>query len=217
MYAVAVQPDGKILAAGSFDLVNGQAHRGVVRLNADGSLDASFDPAVPAHVYPAQGLDNDASILALGPTGEVYVVGSFQTINGVSQPVLARLHGNDGSLDTTFTPALSETSPAVTALACQPDGRLLVAEYFVQPADNTTTPRGDLARFNVDGSADVAFSKLHGDDYTDSSGIQAIVVQPLDGSIVIAGSHLYLNGRAVGAVGRYLAGWPDGQELLPGA
>lgn len=217
VYAIALQPDGKIVAAGSFDLVDGRLHRGVVRLNADGSLDATFDPAVPAHVYPAQGLDNDASILALGPEGEVYVAGPFQTINGVSQPALARLHGNDGSLDTSFTPAGSQSSlRVVTALTCQPDGRLLAAGSFVQPGDKTSSFRSDLARFNVDGAGDVAFSQRHGNDYSSSSRIEAIVVQPLDGSILIAGSHLYLNGRAVGAIGRYLADGRVDKSFYPG-
>lgn len=203
VYAVAVQPDGKIVAAGSFDLVDGQSRRGVVRLNADGSLDTSFDPATPAHVYPAQGLDTDASILALGPSGDVYVAGPFRTINGISRPNLARLRGADGNVDPSFVPALGTTSPSVTALACQPDGRLLVAGYFVQPAADS---RGDLARFNMDGSADVAFSRMHGNqDVFDSSEIQSITVHPPDGSILIAGRSLHLGGRAVGAIGRYLA------------
>lgn len=216
VYAVAVQPDGRIVAVGSFDLVDGQPHRGVVRLNADGSLDATFDPAVPAHVYPAQGLDSDAFMLVLGPTGEVYVAGAFQTINGVSQPALARLHGSDGSLDTDFVPAIGKTSPAVTALACQADGGLLVAGYFVQPADKTASFRGDLARLNVDGSADVAFSRLHGNDGTKSSSIQSIAVQPQDGSILVAGGYVYLSGQSVGAVGRYLADGSPDKSFYPG-
>src|SRR4051812_29734116 len=39
-----VQPDGKILAGGTFVYVNGTNHRYLTRLNADGSVDASFNP-----------------------------------------------------------------------------------------------------------------------------------------------------------------------------
>jgi len=42
--SVAVQPDGKVLMAGQFMSVNGTNRRFIARLNADGSLDSSFDP-----------------------------------------------------------------------------------------------------------------------------------------------------------------------------
>jgi uncharacterized delta-60 repeat protein len=40
VYALAVQPDGKILVGGDFNVIFGQTRRGVARLNADGTLDA---------------------------------------------------------------------------------------------------------------------------------------------------------------------------------
>src|SRR5207237_6424245 len=44
---VIAQPDGKILVGGdSFTVANGVARHGIVRLNADGSVDAGFDPPV---------------------------------------------------------------------------------------------------------------------------------------------------------------------------
>ena len=43
--SLAVQQDGKILVAGTFSKVDGVLRRGLARLNADGSLDSSFEPA----------------------------------------------------------------------------------------------------------------------------------------------------------------------------
>lgn len=213
--ALAIQVDGKIVVAGGFDLVDAQPRRGIARLNADGSLDASFDPAVPANVYPAQGLDGDVFALALGPTGEVYVAGTFHTINGVSQSALARLRGADGHLDAGFAPPLGSYSD-LDAIACQPDGRLLVAGYFDQPGGQTSSSRSDLARFNADGSSDDDFSLQHANGGYDSSSIALIAVQPQDGSILIAGDHLYLDGQLVGAVGRYLSGGKVDKSFYPG-
>jgi uncharacterized delta-60 repeat protein len=41
-----IQPDGKIIIGGSFTSYNGTAVNRIARLNADGSLDTSFDPWV---------------------------------------------------------------------------------------------------------------------------------------------------------------------------
>ena len=214
VYALAVQADGKIVAVGAFSSVNGQARRGVARLNADGTLDAAFDPAAPANVYPPQGLSDDAFSLALGPGGEVYVGGNFATINGVSRPVLARLRADNGNLDASFAPAAIDRYASVNALACQVDGDLLVAGAFVQPGGSGLT-LGGLTRFAPDGSPDTAFFKAHGNGPYDSSAIAAILVQP-DGAILVAGSHLYLDGQAFGALGRYLPTGKVDKTFYPG-
>src|SRR4030095_16281079 len=44
VYAAVVQPDGKIIIGGLFSLVDDVARSRIARLNADGSLDLSFDP-----------------------------------------------------------------------------------------------------------------------------------------------------------------------------
>ena len=84
VHAMAIQKDGRVVVAGVFSSVNGQARRGVARLKEDGTLDSAFDPAVPQKVFPAQGLNDDVFSLCLGPDGEVYVAGNFRTVNGLS-------------------------------------------------------------------------------------------------------------------------------------
>ena len=44
VFALAVQPDNKILVGGEFTTVSGQWRQGIARLNADGTLDTSFPP-----------------------------------------------------------------------------------------------------------------------------------------------------------------------------
>ena len=62
VWALAVQPDGKILLGGEFSAVAGQPRRGVARLNADGSLDPTFnDPNTTGTVYA----------LAIQPDGKI--------------------------------------------------------------------------------------------------------------------------------------------------
>jgi uncharacterized delta-60 repeat protein len=41
VYALGMQPDGKILVGGNFETIFGQPRRGIARLNADGTLDTA--------------------------------------------------------------------------------------------------------------------------------------------------------------------------------
>ncbi|HRH70462.1 MAG TPA: delta-60 repeat domain-containing protein [Flavobacteriales bacterium] len=88
------QPDGKILAAGnSFTTFNGQPRSRLVRLNANGSVDLSFNIGT--------GFDASTSMVKVAPSGKIYVSGTFQNVNGILRPVLARLLPN-GTLDASY-------------------------------------------------------------------------------------------------------------------
>src|SRR5438874_1376017 len=77
--AVAVQADGKILVGGDFSALGGgtgttaRAHIG--RLNADGSVDTSFNP----------GADNAIWAFVVQPDGKIVVGGEFTTLAGASR------------------------------------------------------------------------------------------------------------------------------------
>lgn len=49
--ATAVQPDGKVILAGSFTTVLGQSRNNIARLNADGTLDSGFNPNVNGTIW----------------------------------------------------------------------------------------------------------------------------------------------------------------------
>ncbi|HTJ50523.1 MAG TPA: T9SS type A sorting domain-containing protein [Cyclobacteriaceae bacterium] len=84
-------PDGKILTAGWFKNVNGKS-TSVLRLNADGTIDNSFQAFVVSAPY------YDVSGIALQSNGKIIVVGSF---NQSGYNCIARLN-SDGSIDNTF-------------------------------------------------------------------------------------------------------------------
>ena len=90
---LAVQPDGKILVGGEFGLLGGSARIFLGRLNADGSLDTSFNPGADGGVYA----------LAVQPDGKILVAGAFTMLGGggtgtTPRSSLGRLNA-DGSLD----------------------------------------------------------------------------------------------------------------------
>lgn len=94
-------------------------------------------------------------------------------IGGQSRSHIARLNA-DGSADMLFNPGASDT---VSALALQPDGRIIVGGSFTTIAGNA---RSRLARINADGTLDPQFSPVA------SSFIDSISLQ-LDGKIVVSG------------------------------
>jgi uncharacterized delta-60 repeat protein len=84
--AFARRPDGRIVAVGLFEKIQGgKTHTNVIQLLADGSVDPSFtgDP----------GLNGQLNLVALQPDGRVLIAGSFTRVGGVPRQYLARLHG----------------------------------------------------------------------------------------------------------------------------
>jgi uncharacterized delta-60 repeat protein len=139
--ALALQPDGKIVVAG-FCRNGSNEDFCVARLNTDGSLDASFDgPSGTGNgkvLLPIGTSDDYATALALQPDGKIVVAG--YCANGSNLDFcIARLN-LDGSLDTGFDgPSgtgdgkfllpIGSGNDFATALALQPDGKIVVAGY----------------------------------------------------------------------------------------
>ncbi len=84
--AIAVQPDGKVVIGGDFTMVNGVPRNHLARLNADGTLDAAWNP------------DPDVEVYALAVAGTtVYAAGFFGRIGGQPRRFLAALDGTTGA------------------------------------------------------------------------------------------------------------------------
>jgi uncharacterized delta-60 repeat protein len=115
--ALLLQPDGGVLVGGRFDRVGGRATRNLVRLKANGAVDETW--AV------GSGFDGVIQQLALQGDGGILVIGSFQNVQGVPRPSLARLQP-DGKLDTSFSPDIRD----VSALLVQSDGHIVVGGGF---------------------------------------------------------------------------------------
>ena len=152
VFTLRIQPDGKVLASGFFTKVGNANRRGIARLNADGSVDTTFNPAGTSST---NGLPHTCDTCAWQTDGRVILGGRFTTVNNVPRGKLARLN-SDGSLDTAFAPVVDFffDDPIVVALAVQPDGKILIGGEFTSV---NGTPRNYIARLNPDGSLDTDF------------------------------------------------------------
>jgi uncharacterized delta-60 repeat protein len=180
--SIALQSDGQVLIGGYFTTINGTNRNSIARLNANGSLDSSFDPGTGAGGNP-----NRVESVAVQSDGKVLIGGSFAAFNGTNRANLARLNA-DGGLDGSFNPGRDLEIPA--SLVVQPDGKVLVGGplTFING-----TNRYGSARLNADGSADDTFIS---DSFNPDVGISyptytALAVQP-DGKVLLGGvSYFY--------------------------
>ena len=112
-HALALQPNGKILAAGT---VGGAPDLRIAlfRYRADGSRDRSFGPNRSGRVTTQVGLDfSQASAVALQPNGKIVVAGSTRTGADTYEFALVR-YKRDGTLDTGFGVGGKVTTPVGT-------------------------------------------------------------------------------------------------------
>ncbi|MBM4074118.1 MAG: hypothetical protein FJ267_00555, partial [Planctomycetes bacterium] len=185
--AVAIQNDGKILAAGTtFSSVTG-FNFAIVRYNSDGTLDTSFDN--DGIVITAMSTSDDKVMsLVIQSDGKI-VVGGVASISGSNRFALARYNSN-GSLDTTFDSdgkvfTTIGTAAEINGIALQSDGRIVaVGERF-----NGSNRDFVIARFNTNGSLDGSFDTdgIVTTSFGASDDIARSVALQNDGRIVVAG------------------------------
>ncbi|MFH6992854.1 T9SS type A sorting domain-containing protein [Flavobacterium sp. FlaQc-48] len=122
---IVLQPDGKIIAGGSFYIFQGYGSPRVIRLNTDGSDDHSFDIGSGGLLV---GFNDAVSSIILQPNGQIVVGGNFTKFQNIEQSFLIRLNSN-GTKDSTFDiqPGFNNN---ITAIYQQSDNKILVGGFF---------------------------------------------------------------------------------------
>ncbi|MBI4664679.1 MAG: PQQ-binding-like beta-propeller repeat protein [Verrucomicrobia bacterium] len=185
--AIAVQGDGKVLIGGQFTQVNRVPRSRIARLNADGTLDMSFNPG--------SGADREIRALALQPDGKILIAGDFNWFNGVERfGGIARLNP-DGSLDKTFNlvngdgrplfPGAFSSNHPGQVIAVQTDGKVLVSGYLTGNFQSGLTTQ--LIRLKSDGSLDNSFNPSF------DGTVQTLAFQA-DGKVIVGGRFRKANG-----------------------
>ncbi|HXJ55645.1 MAG TPA: Calx-beta domain-containing protein [Verrucomicrobiae bacterium] len=180
-----LQPDSRILIGGSYDDWVPAPNNGLIRLEANGQIDPSFNPGSfePRSFWTASRNDISVQALALQPDGRILVAGAFHSLAGNRSDRVTRLL-RDGSPDPTFFRAVAaaETNQNAfaSALALQPDGKILVGGQF---SSLQGAAAGGLIRLNPDGTPDVTFQAQLGP----GASVRTIRVLP-DGDILVGGA-----------------------------
>jgi uncharacterized delta-60 repeat protein len=177
-WALVLQPDGKLVAAG---VASGDF--GLVRYNADGSLDVGF--GIGGKITTDFGRDDRVNALAVQQDGKIVAAGVADSLDFA----LARYHadgtpdqafGSGGSVVTDF----SGKRDSVFAVTTQSDGMIVAAGF------TGTFPTAEfvVARYHVDGSLDENFGDAGSVaiSFGKDARAHALAIQP-DGKIVTGG------------------------------
>ena len=207
--SVLIQPDGKVLVAGQFDIISNEHH--IVRLNSNGSLDngAGFNSF------------DGVTSMALQADGKIITAGNFTSYNSVPRNQILRLM-DDGSLDESYNPgALFHPLITISGLLKQADDKIITlggTTYAVPEYQNR------IARINTDGSLDNSFNTGLGAHFIGNligqEGYGAIpncALQQPDGKILVAGNFTGFNNTAINQIARLNTDGSIDGSFNPGA
>ena len=188
-YSVVVQPDGRILVAGDYEVSYDNSFA-IARYKTDGTLDETFAGDGTTTTQFGQG-DDAGRGMAIQSDGKIIVVGTDYDY-GANDFALAR-YNTDGSLDSTFdgendgngrvTTDFDAKQDRAWDIVVQPDGKILVVGGSGPSFSDEDVL---LARYNSDGRLDSTFGAggyvrtvvgAHDSGY-------ALTLQP-DGKIVV--------------------------------
>lgn len=166
LYALTVQPDGKILVGGLFTSIGGQSRNRIARLDPTTGLADSFDPNANSDVYS----------IIVQPDGKVLAAGLFTNIGGATRNHIARLDATTGLADS-FDP---NASNSVTSIVLQADGKIVAGGAFSGTNSIGGASRSFIAR--LDSTTGLADSF----DPNANSVVFSLAVQ-VDGKILVGG------------------------------
>jgi uncharacterized delta-60 repeat protein len=179
--SIAVQADGKILAAGFFNgaaSIGGQMRNYIARLDATTGLADAFDPNP----------NNDIAAIAVQADGKILAGGIFTSIGGQTRNHIARLDAATGLADS-FDP---NANNQIEAIAVQADGKILAAGSFTSIGGQT---RNHIARL------DAATGLADSFDPNADGNIRSIAVQT-DGKILAGGNFSNIGGQTRSHIAR---------------
>jgi uncharacterized delta-60 repeat protein len=124
--SIALQEDGKFVVVGSFTSFNGQPCGNIIRLNANGTIDANF------RVNAGAGANKTIRSVVINTDGSIIIGGDFTLYNGTARNYVALLN-TDGTLNNSYNPGTGLNAP-VYAVAPQ-IGTLTVVDASAAPGD----------------------------------------------------------------------------------
>ena len=161
---VKIQSDGKILLGGKFTEFNGQAVASMVRLNIDGTIDASFTIGVGfTNIINSFTDEGIVKSIDIQDDTKIIVAGNFLKYNNVIKINLVRLN-SDGTIDNSFNIGIGGGNNTTDGTN---NGQIvkvifdnLLNKIYVTGIINNfnSNPSYNLLRLNIDGTIDTTFN-----------------------------------------------------------
>lgn len=172
--------NGKICIYGAIisAAIHGTTRNQIAVLNADGSLDTSFDPGSGFSM-------NSVYHCEILPDGKVLATGRFSSYRGVSRMRIARANA-DGTIDTGFAPAVGFSAHDVNKVIVDSNGKYVAVGWFTS-YDGTS--RNRIVRINTDATLDTSF-----DPGTGFNGSVGSIQQLPNGKYLVGGNFSSYNG-----------------------
>ncbi len=208
-YDLDIQHDGKIIVTGSFSSFNGTNVKNIARLNADGSLDSTFNVDLDSTFNVDSIIVVSPRAVELQSDGKIIVVGEyFHFDNGtLSTTTFVKRLNTNGSLDPSFHLEVDSVL-GISDFLVQADDKILLNGGFNINGDSTVFT---MLRFFSDGSLDPSFSIGTGPDIFPGPPpyINNIALQP-DGKLIVTGRFSSFNGvERNGIIRLHSDGSPD--------
>jgi uncharacterized delta-60 repeat protein len=185
-HCLALQPDGKIIAAGFTRPATAEV--ALVRYHTNGTLDTSFGSAGKVITAVAEG-DDDARAILIQPDGKIVIVGYGYRSSGTNDVIILRYNA-DGTLDNGFGTggklmfAFGGSYDNGFGAALQPDGKIIAVGSTFDGLDHWA-----IARITSNGTLDSSFDsdgKITTSFATGSQSASGVAIQA-DGKIVVGG------------------------------
>lgn len=200
-FDMLIQPDDKIIlvfASSETGFNGGFNGRGIIRLNANGTVDTSFNVG-----GVGLSLGDNIRACALQPDGKILIGGAWMSsFNGQNTETMIRLN-SDGSIDNTFHFPFSKslgTANAIYKIVVQPNGKILVGGN----GNPFPSVQKNVFRLNSDGSIDNSFIDGYTGDNVYNNGTSSIctscycpienIVLQSDNKIIVVGAFNSYNG-----------------------
>ncbi|MDP4014252.1 MAG: delta-60 repeat domain-containing protein [Candidatus Nanopelagicales bacterium] len=195
--SVAVQRDGKIVAAGDFTHAGGMKVNRIARFKASGAPDKAFNKRIRRN----GGLNASAMSVVVQTDGKIVVTGGFTKACGKMASGLARFKAG-GAPDKAFNKHIRRnggTDVGANSVAVQRDGKIVVGGDFGRAGGRRVN---SLARFKAGGAPDKAFNKhiRHNGGVLDE--VDAVATGS-DGKVVVTGWFTKAGGKAVNGIVRF--------------
>ncbi|MCD0470040.1 delta-60 repeat domain-containing protein [Flavobacterium sp. JAS] len=184
---VRVLSNGKILISGNFSSFNGVSSNRIARLNADGSVDTSFNIGT--------GFSDDVNAIAVQADGKIILGGNFTTYNEVTANRIIRINEN-GSIDNSFLSGSGISAGAVQIIKTDVLGQIMVGGSFTGFYNGDSINRVFL--LNTDGTLNTDFDMGSGPG---SASVLALN-NDSEGSWHVGGSFLTFDGQNQGRLAK---------------